>query len=527
MTEFRDAISVSMVSSAIDIQTRDFDATAIIKIIRCGEMNIRTQVEVIRKTLRRELDTHGDHTLAKRAVAGAKKQLPAVLWSGTFTERANEKLVNHSGLLCADLDNLALQLKDVREKLSHSPHVWAMFISPSGDGLKVVFRVPADASQHRGSFRAVEQHVKELVGVQIDESCKDVARLCFLSYDPEIFHNPDAAEIEPLPEPKKPRYRDNGHVDLSQRQRIVTEILGSIDWQSENSGVVTCPGKHLHTTGDGVRDCMIDLDQPPTLHCLHNSCRGIVSGVNHEIRSRIGKVEYTDSEKRERRMGSGFYHELGKLRQLGGETLEWLRANDKGYSQEILERFKVQQSVLRRYDQSAGSGERGLVFTEPCIVIPAGRVLRAYCFRLPKTERWCVVPAGYGAQWLGDLSYPELVVVEGEWDFLRLHDMGFDHAVTHTAGAGAWLPQWTPLFRNKVVWICYDRDLRGQRGAGKVARNISPLAREVRFVDLPLPGTSEANDVSDFFPLGGTRGDFEKLLKSARPYVNRFCRTRK
>ena len=106
MTEFRDAISVSMVSSAIDIQTRDFDATAIIKIIRCGERNIRAQVEDIRKTLWRELETHGDHTLAKRAVAGAKKQLPAVLWSGTFTERANEQLVNHSGLLCADLDDL-------------------------------------------------------------------------------------------------------------------------------------------------------------------------------------------------------------------------------------------------------------------------------------------------------------------------------------------------------------------------------------------------------------------------------------
>src|SRR5262245_27727530 len=395
---------VSMVSSATDIQTRDFDATAIIKIIRCGERNIRAQVEDIRKTLRRELDTHGDHTLAKRAVAGAKKQLPAVLWSGTFTERANEKLVNHSGLLCADLDKLGPQLKDVREKLSHSPHVWAMFISPSGDGLKVVFRVPADASKHRVSFRAVEQHVKELVGVQIDESCKDVARLCFLSYDPELFHNLSAVEIDPLPEPKRPPVANNGRMDLSARQRIGDEMLGSIDWQSETSGVVTCPGKHLHTTGDGVRDCRIYLDQVPTLHCFHNSCRGIVQGVNHEIRSRIGKVEYTDSEKRERRMGSGFYHELGKLRQLGGETLEWMRANDKGYSQEILERFKVHQSVLRRYDRSAGPGVRGLVFTEPCIMIPAGPVLRAYCYRLPKPERWCAVPAGHGAQWFGDLS---------------------------------------------------------------------------------------------------------------------------
>ena len=77
----------------------------------------------------------------------------------------------------------------MREKLSDSPHLWTLFKSPSGDGLKAVFRVPADQAKHAGSFRAVEQHVKKLTGVQIDQACKDVARLCFLSYDPELIYN--------------------------------------------------------------------------------------------------------------------------------------------------------------------------------------------------------------------------------------------------------------------------------------------------------------------------------------------------
>src|SRR5262249_19196113 len=53
-----------------------------------------------------------------------------------------------------------------------------------------------------------------------------------------------------------------------------------------------CPGKHLHTTGDSERDCAVDLDNVPTAHCFHNSCRGIVDRVNHALRSRIGKAEY-------------------------------------------------------------------------------------------------------------------------------------------------------------------------------------------------------------------------------------------
>jgi putative DNA primase/helicase len=35
-----------------------------------------------------------------------------------------------------------------------------------------------------------------------------------------------------------------------------------------------------------------NLDDAPTLFCFHNSCRGIVDGTNHELRSRIGKAEH-------------------------------------------------------------------------------------------------------------------------------------------------------------------------------------------------------------------------------------------
>jgi hypothetical protein len=81
-------------------------------------------------------------------------------------------------------------------------------------------------------------------------------------------------------------------VNLSERQRIAVELLGNIDWQSETSGFAQCPGKYLHTTADGERDCKIDFDHVPTLHCFHDHCRGILNAINRELRSRIGKAEY-------------------------------------------------------------------------------------------------------------------------------------------------------------------------------------------------------------------------------------------
>jgi hypothetical protein len=279
-------IFVSLVTAASDTATRHYDATKVINKICLSGAKGREQVQKIRETLRRD----------KAAADELKKKLPAVLWSGTFSQRANDKLITHSGLLCADLDSLNSELSAVREKLAKSPHLWALFTSPSGNGLKAVFRVPADPAKHAGSFRAIEQHVKELTGVQIDQACKDVARLCFLSCDPRLIHKPDAIEIEPLPEPEKPsRPTNNAPVDLSARQRIATELLGDVGWQSDTTGYCVCPGVEKHTTGNGRRDCRVTLDNAPvpTIHCLHNSCASVIETYNYRLRSLISKVEYT------------------------------------------------------------------------------------------------------------------------------------------------------------------------------------------------------------------------------------------
>jgi hypothetical protein len=271
-----------MVKDAFKTETRDVGAENIIAAIRDGRW--REYLDEIR----RETDKEYANKL--------KAYLPGVLFSGKFSERKNDALVQHTGLLCADLDKLNGELQNAREKLLVSRYLWALFTSPSGQGLKAVFRVPADGTKHRGSFRAVEQHVKELTGIKIDEACKDPARLCFVSYDPDAYHNPEAKELAPLREPEKLKSSSNGVVDLSERQRIATDLLGAIDWQTETSGFVTCPGKHLHTTGDNARDCKIDFDCVPTVHCFHNNCRGILDGVNRELRSRIGKAEYNKRE---------------------------------------------------------------------------------------------------------------------------------------------------------------------------------------------------------------------------------------
>jgi BT4734-like, N-terminal domain len=288
------ASAVSSFQNASDTIPRDLDVSVVLKAIRTGGKKLQGQIEQIRNRFQAELAITGDYKKAKLAVDPLKKQLPGVTWTGTFSGRASDKLIQHSGLLVADLDSLGEKLADIRKKLLNSPHVWALFVSPTGDGLKAVHRVSADSQKHPASWRAVQKHVLELTGVQVDQSGKDPARLCFLSFDPDLYHNPNAVGIEPVVEPEKPRPRvfsPNGVVDLNARQRIAFELLGEIRWDSETHGFFPCPGKYLHTTVDGHRDCEIHLDGAPTIHCFHDHCRGMVDGINHELRSRIGEAE--------------------------------------------------------------------------------------------------------------------------------------------------------------------------------------------------------------------------------------------
>jgi hypothetical protein len=126
-----------------------------------------------------------------------KGKLSAVTFGGQFTQRSKTGLKEHSGLLILDFDKLDTfdEVVELKTKLSNSNYVFACWVSPSGNGLKCLVKIPKvkDNDLYANYYDAVYDHfiwVNETYGKEIiDKSGKDISRLCFESYDPDIYVN--------------------------------------------------------------------------------------------------------------------------------------------------------------------------------------------------------------------------------------------------------------------------------------------------------------------------------------------------
>ena len=125
-------------------------------------------------------------------------------FSGVFAKRNAKSLSLHSTLICFDLDDLQ-DVDDAFRILIHDPYfnTLLLFRSPSGNGLKWVlsmryhfenrshyFQAETLISYHSFFFDAVSNYLLEAYGLQTDQKCSDIARACFLPYDPSAYINP-------------------------------------------------------------------------------------------------------------------------------------------------------------------------------------------------------------------------------------------------------------------------------------------------------------------------------------------------
>ena len=155
--------------------------------------------------------------------AALKRKLPAFIFQATFDETTSkagkqgqwrkQSATRLTGLVVMDIDhlgdgptpnpslnggesivneNMALAPRDLYEKWRKElPELFAeggsillVYITPSGKGLKIVFK--ADVS--KGNLIDNQHAMAKVLGVEVDESCKDASRMSFICKETDILY---------------------------------------------------------------------------------------------------------------------------------------------------------------------------------------------------------------------------------------------------------------------------------------------------------------------------------------------------
>jgi len=110
-------------------------------------------------------------------------------------------------------------------------------------------------------------------------------------------------------------------------------------------------------------------------------------------------------------------------------------------------------------------------------------------------------------------QYPEVILVEGLFDYATLWQAGF-HNVTCALGTNLNTRQLRQLCDGlRRVYLAFDADQNGsgQRAAQSLARRLTEHGVRARTVSLP-----EGHDPNSFFAQGGDAHQFQSLLEEAR-----------
>ncbi len=134
--------------------------------------------------------------------ASLKRKLPAFIFQATFDETTSksgktgawrkQSATRLTGLVVMDVDHVEseeLRVKseefaaaDFRQRAAELG-ILLIYITPSGQGLKIVFK----ARTEWGNLIDNQHRMAEILGVEVDESCKDASRMSFICKESDIL----------------------------------------------------------------------------------------------------------------------------------------------------------------------------------------------------------------------------------------------------------------------------------------------------------------------------------------------------
>ncbi|MCQ2275725.1 MAG: CRISPR-associated primase-polymerase type B [Bacteroidales bacterium] len=198
--------------------------------------NPKPEIQNLIRRLRivRDMDT--------KSYAQLKRELPFLV-CGTFNPpfRKNENFA-YTEYFFVDIDHIeakGMVLSQVRMHIQADNRVVMSFLSPSEDGLKVLFKFKErcyDAGVYSLFYKAFVKQFSQQYGLEqvLDAKTCDVSRACFISMDSEAYFNPNAEPVDW----NQYMAMDNPQELFTQKHSLERELKESVKQQKEEERVM-------------------------------------------------------------------------------------------------------------------------------------------------------------------------------------------------------------------------------------------------------------------------------------------------
>lgn len=203
----------------------------VVQIIRTGSMKLYDR-EYGSYTLRQAIE-HIRTLPEKDKRVWKERLLPAVAYNGKFAEVSHTGLIEYSCMTAMDFDHIATpdEMIHLRNRLVKTPCVLMVFVTPYGHGLKaLVLHGNTDKDRHVDLY---EQLLQKFNVASKDVDCKDISRRHYLSYDPNIWVNPNPVPFHYVPTVNSQVKTVGHHNGKSVSDQSIISIMNSV-WKKNN-----------------------------------------------------------------------------------------------------------------------------------------------------------------------------------------------------------------------------------------------------------------------------------------------------
>ena len=215
--------------------------------------------------------------------ASLKRKLPAFIFQATFDETTSksgktgawrkQSATRLTGLVVMDIDHVDEPRKvferwglGTDDTASCLKNILLIYVTPSGKGLKIVFK----ARMEWGNLIDNQHAMAKLLGVEVDESCKDASRMSFICKESDILYINNELftyENKEFSEKFTAEYR-SGHSAATKNDVVASE---SVESRSESACSDDCQEPIKWREYD--IQCIIDQRFADKLPCAADSNR--------------------------------------------------------------------------------------------------------------------------------------------------------------------------------------------------------------------------------------------------------------